>query len=83
MAYFGLAGSKSASAPYSLTTHSCTRRVSDPALVRTLLLTPNIPVVVIDDPGWLIDFTECLAGHGTVQLQAVRSEERKLRVGNH
>ena len=56
-----------------------TRRVSDPALVRTLLLTPNIPIVAIDDPGWLIDFTKCLAGHGTVQLQTVRSEERKLR----
>jgi hypothetical protein len=56
-----------------------TRRVTDPALVRTLLLTPNIPIVAIDDPDWLLALTKCLADQGSAQVQIIRSEERKLR----
>lgn len=56
-----------------------TKHVSDPALVRALLLATNIPVVSINDTDWLLAFTKHLADHGVVQLKANRSEERNLR----
>lgn len=56
-----------------------TRKLTDPALVRSLLLSPNIPAIDIDASEWLIDFTKLLASHGTVQLKIARSKERMLR----
>ena len=52
----------------------------DPALVRCLLLEPNIPHVKFKSDGWEEKITQSLSENGTVQLVSERSEETSLRV---
>lgn len=58
-----------------------TRRLVDPALIRHLLLNPNLPTVQLTDTGddWYDQFTEVIAQRGIVQLAAARSADRRLR----
>jgi hypothetical protein len=55
------------------------RRVTDPALVRTLLLGTNIAVVSITQPEWTVQVAKFLSDNGIVQLQADRNNEGLLR----
>jgi len=51
----------------------------DPALVRSLLLEPNIPHVKFKSTDWEEKITQALSENGTVQLVSERSEETSLR----
>lgn len=55
-----------------------TRRVTDPLLVRKLLLEPNIPEVYIEKQDWVQVYEKILAVHGTVQLKAQRGNNNLL-----
>lgn len=57
------------------------RRVQsiDPALVRALLLNPNIPQVEFGKSAWQELYIKSIAENGTMQLVAQRQDETKLR----
>jgi len=57
------------------------RRLTDPALIRHLLLNPNLPVVQLCEEGddWYAQFAQLIAERGMVQLAAPRSADRRLR----
>lgn len=57
------------------------RRLSDPALIRHLLLNPNLPVVELTEEGddWYTQFAHVIAQRGIVQLAAPRAADRRLR----
>lgn len=57
------------------------RRLSDPALIRHLLLNPNLPLVQLPSEGddWYAQFAQVIAERGIVQLAAPRSADRRLR----
>jgi len=55
------------------------RRLTDPALVRRLLLSSNIPTLPIDNGDWHREFATLLAEYSTVQLQCVVRNEYMLR----
>lgn len=55
------------------------RRVTDPALIRQLILSPGIPVVRLDDDGWHESLIQHLAVSGVAQLAADHTNEKKIR----
>jgi len=57
------------------------RRLSDPALIRHLLLDPNLTVIRLADEGedWYSQFACAIAQHGIVQLAASRDADQRLR----
>jgi hypothetical protein len=57
------------------------RRLSDPALIRHLLLDPNLIVVRLadDEEDWYPQFASAIAQHGIVQLAASRDADQRLR----
>ncbi|QKY02431.1 DEAD/DEAH box helicase [Janthinobacterium lividum] len=57
------------------------RRLSDPALIRHLLLDPNLAVIQLTelDDEWYLQFAQAIAQHGIVQLAAPRRANRRLR----
>jgi hypothetical protein len=57
------------------------RRLSDPALIRHLLLDPNLAVIQLTelDDEWYPQFAKVIAQHGIVQLAAPRRANRSLR----
>ncbi len=56
-----------------------TRRLTDPALVRCLLLANSIPTVVVGTDDWQSSFTALMAEYATVQLQCAVRDEHSLR----
>ena len=54
-------------------------RSLDPALVRALLLNPNIPQIKFGKNGWKDLYTKSIAENGTMQLVAQRQDETELR----
>lgn len=56
-----------------------TRRLTDPALVRGLLLASNIPTVVVGTVDWRSKFAALMAEYATVQLQCASRDEHSLR----
>jgi hypothetical protein len=56
------------------------RRLTDPALIRYLLLDPNLLTVDLTSDGtWYHQFTEAIAKHGTAQVAAQRSDAGFIR----
>jgi hypothetical protein len=57
------------------------RRLTDPALIRHLLLDPNLAMVRLADAeeDWYPQFAHAIAEHGIVQLAAPRSSDGRLR----
>lgn len=56
------------------------RRLTDPALIRHVLLDPNLAVIQLaEDDTWYPLFAEAIAQHGIVQLAAPRGADRRLR----
>jgi hypothetical protein len=56
-----------------------TRRVTDPALVRHVLLNPNMATINLENADWQLQFAEQIAETGAVQLTASRSSEHLVR----
>jgi hypothetical protein len=56
-----------------------TRRVTDPALVRHVLLNPNMATINLENADWQLQFAEQIAETGAVQLAASRSSEHLVR----
>ena len=54
-------------------------RITDPSLVRALLLSPQVAPVNIADENWMKSLIENLAEYGTADLIATIDNERKLR----
>ena len=54
-------------------------RVTDPALVRTLLFRKNVAVVPITQPEWPVQVAKFLSDNGIVQILADRNNEGSLR----
>jgi len=56
------------------------RRLTDPALIRHLLLDPNLAVIELaEDDTWYPLFAEAIAQHGIAQLAAPRGAARSIR----
>lgn len=56
------------------------RRLTDPALIRHLLLDPNLAVIELtEDDTWYPRFAEAIAQHGIAQLAAPLSASRRIR----
>lgn len=57
------------------------RRLADPALIRHLVLHPNLPTVQLTETGddWYRQFADLIAQRGIVQLAAPRNADRRLR----
>ena len=55
------------------------RRVTDPSLVRALLLAPNVSNIMISDPNWQQKFSSLMAEYGVVHLVAKRTAEKNLK----
>lgn len=57
------------------------RRLTDPALIRHLLLNPNLAVIGLPDDGddWYAQFAHVIAERGIVQLAAPRDADRRVR----
>jgi hypothetical protein len=56
------------------------RRLTDPALIRHLLLDPNLAVIELtEDDTWYPRFAEAIAQHGIAQLAAPRGADRRIR----
>jgi hypothetical protein len=56
------------------------RRLTDPALIRHLLLDPNLAVIALtENDTWYPRFIEAIAQHGIAQLAAPRAATRQLR----
>lgn len=55
------------------------RRVTDPALIRHVLLHPNMPSIDLKNADWHLQFAEQIADIGTVQLTVSRSSEHLVR----
>lgn len=56
-------------------------RLSDPALIRHLLLNPNLVVIRLEEANenWYAQFTSAIAQYGIVQLEVPRGAERRMR----
>ena len=55
------------------------RRISDPALIRAMLLSRNVQAIDINERDWSAHFVEALAKLGNVELVVSRVNERTLR----
>ena len=53
--------------------------MTDPGLVRTLLLRTNISIITMSEPKWRENITNLLSEKGIVQLKANRNNEALLR----
>jgi hypothetical protein len=56
------------------------RRMTDPALIRHLLLDPNLVVIELrDDDTWYPKFADAIAKQGIAQVEAPHSASRRIR----